>query len=76
MTTALLRKLVVFFQRDLAIARSYRSVFVLEAFQALFGTALFYWVARFVDSPQLARALPQGGSYFSFALVGFAFFDY
>jgi ABC-2 type transport system permease protein len=76
MKAGVVRKLALFFLRDLAIARSYRSAFVLEALDALFGAALFYWVARFVDSPQLARALPQGGSYFPFALVGFAFFDY
>lgn len=66
----------IFFWRDLAIARTYRAPFVFEAGEALFGAAMFYYVARFVDSPELARALPQGGGYFAFALVGFAFFDY
>jgi len=33
------------------------------AIEALFGAAMFYYVARFVDTPQLERALPQGGSY-------------
>jgi len=70
------RELWLFFWRDLSIARTYRSPFILEAIEALFGAALFYYVARFVDSPQLQHALPQGGTYFAFALVGFVFFDY
>jgi ABC-2 type transport system permease protein len=71
-----LRELWLFFRRDFAIARTYRAPFILEVVEALFGAATFYYVARFVDSPGLSRALPQGGSYFAFALVGFAFFDY
>jgi ABC-2 type transport system permease protein len=70
------RDLLLFFQRDLRIASTYRGPFVLEAFEALFGVAMFYYVARFVDSPQLREALPQGTSYFAFSLVGFVFFDY
>jgi len=49
---------------------------VLEAIEALFGAAMFYYVARFVDTPELQRSLPQGGSYFAFSLVGFVFLDY
>jgi ABC-2 type transport system permease protein len=71
-----LRELWLFFWRDLTIARTYRTVFVLEAIEALFGAAMFYYVARFVDTPELQRALPQGGSYFAFSLVGFVFLDY
>jgi ABC-2 type transport system permease protein len=71
-----LGKMAALFRRDLSIARSYRAAFVLEIFQALFGVASFYFLSRFIESPQLERALPQGTSYFSFALVGLAFFDY
>jgi ABC-2 type transport system permease protein len=71
-----LRKLAALFQRDLAVARSYRIAFVLQLLQALFGVAGFYFLSRFIESPQLERALPQGGGYFPFALVGIAFFDY
>lgn len=71
-----LRELWVFFWRDLSIARTYRTVFVLEAVEALFGVAMFFYVARFVDSPQLSSSLPQGGSYFAFSLIGFVFLDY
>ena len=72
----ILRELWLFFWRDLSIARTYRTVFVLEAIEALFGAAMFYYVARFVDTPALQQALPQGGSYFAFSLVGFVFLDY
>lgn len=72
----LLRDLFVFFQRDLRIASTYRSPFILEAIEALFGAATFYYVARFVDSPALREALPRGRTYFAYSLVGFVFFDY
>jgi ABC-2 type transport system permease protein len=71
-----LGELWLFFWRDFSIARTYRTVFVLEAVEALFGAAMFYYVARFVDTPELQRTLPQGGSYFAFSLVGFVFLDY
>jgi ABC-2 type transport system permease protein len=71
-----LRDFALFFERDLRIASTYRSPFILELVEALFGAAMFYYVARFVDSPQLQHALPQGHSYFAYSLVGFVFFDY
>jgi len=71
-----LRDIFLFFQRDLRIASTYRSPFILEAVEALFGAALFYYVAQFVDSPALREALPQGKTYFAYSLAGFVFFDY
>jgi len=73
---ATLRKLAILFRRDLAVAQSYRAAFVIELFQALLGAASFYFLSQFIASPKLTRSLPQGTSYFSFALVGVAFFDY
>lgn len=70
------REVWLFFRRDLTIARTYRTLFVLEAVEALFGTATLYYVARLVDSPAVQQALPQRGSYFAFSLVGFVFLDY
>jgi len=70
------RKIGALFQRDLALARSYRFAFVLQLFEILLGVAAFYYLSRFVQSPQLTQSLPQSGSYFAFALVGVAFFDY
>lgn len=70
------RELLLFFWRDLRIAMTYRIPFVLEAIEALFGTAMLFYTSRFVDSPELHRALPQASDYFTFALVGFVFIDY
>ncbi len=74
--TGVLRELWLFFRRDLSIARTYRTAFVFEAVEALFGVAMFFYVARFVESPQLQHALPHGESYFAFSLIGFVFLDY
>ncbi len=71
-----LRKIAAFVRRDVAIARGYRGALILETTEALFGVATFFYLSRFVDSPELERALPEGSNYFAFALVGFAFFDY
>jgi len=71
-----LRKLALLFRRDFAVASSYRAAFLIEIFQALFGCASFYFLSRFVQSAALEKSLPAGTNYFSFALVGIAFFDY
>ena len=70
-----LRKIAWFFLRDLAIARSYRMVFVFEMVEALLGVAAFYYLSRFIEVPAFAKAQLAGG-YFAFTVVGFAFFDY
>ena len=72
----MLRKVLAFVRRDVAIARSYRMAFGLEILEAFFGVATFYYLSRFVSTDQLSHALPPGSDYFAFALIGFAFFDY
>lgn len=69
-------KIAAFFDRDLTIARGYRGALLLEFIESLFGVATYYYLSRFVQTPELVRALPAGSSYFAFALIGFAFFDY
>src|ERR1700683_2694241 len=71
-----LRKIAAFVWRDFLIARGYRLALIAQTVEELFGVATFFYLSRFVDSPELERALPAGRSYFTFALVGFAFFDY
>ncbi len=71
------RKIWALFSRDLAVARSYRVVFVLQLFERAVrrGVVSITWRAL-SKTPHLRGALPQGGSYFAFVLVGVAFFDY
>jgi ABC-2 type transport system permease protein len=71
-----LRDSLLFLMRDLRIASTYRWPFVLEIIDSLFAASMFYFAARFVDSPELRAALPHGSSYFTYSLVGFIFFDY
>jgi ABC-2 type transport system permease protein len=71
-----LQDMLLFFTRDLRIASTYRSPFIFDVVESLFGAATFYFVARFVDSPELHAALPLGTTYFAYSLVGFTFFDY
>jgi hypothetical protein len=54
----------------------HRIAFALEILEAFFGVATFYYLSRFVSNDELSHALPAGGDYFGFALVGFAFFGY
>jgi len=75
MIRQVLGKLGWFFRRDLAIARSYRIMFLFDILEALLGVAGFYYLSRFVQVPSLANSQPAGG-YFAFAIVGVAFFDY
>jgi ABC-2 type transport system permease protein len=72
----LLGAIRAFFLRDLAIASSYRTAFIMQFAESLFGVVSCFYLSRFVESAQLDRSLPSGNSYFGFVLVGFAFFDY
>jgi ABC-2 type transport system permease protein len=71
-----LRQMAQFFHRDLLMARTYRIAFLFDLVSVLFGVASFYFLSRFVGSERLSRSLPAGTSYFSFAIIGLAFFDY
>ena len=71
-----LSKILAFFLRDFAIESSYRSAFILQLGESLFGVASCFYLSHFVESAQLDRSLPSGHSYFAFVLVGIAFFDY
>lgn len=71
-----LRQMGQLFRRDLLTARTYRTAFLFDAVNALFAAASFYFLSGFVGSDKLSSRLPAGTSYFAFALIGLAFFDY
>ena len=59
---SMLRKVLAFFRRDVAIARSYRVAFALEILEAFFGVATFYYLSQFVSNDQLSLVLPAGSA--------------
>ena len=70
------RQMAYLFRRDLLTARTYRVAFLLDLVNTLFGVASFFFLSQFVGSDKLQKSLPVGTSYFAFALIGLAFFDY
>ena len=72
----MLRKMLAFFRRDVAIARSYRMAFATGDPRSLFWGRDFLLPLALRDQRRTRPQPPAGGDYFAFALVGFAFFDY
>ena len=70
-----LRKLLVFLRRDLAIAASYRLAWSLQLGEIMLTVAAFFYLGRLVDESSPPTLVPYP-DYFSFALVGIAVFNY
>lgn len=71
-----MRKLRAFLERDLAIERSYRLAFALQAASVLLSIAAYYFLARFIGGARIPGLEAYGGDYFAFVLVGVALHDY
>ncbi len=69
-----LRQAAAFLRRDLLLQSSYRSAFVLNLVGIFFSVAIFHYLGRLVD-PSVAARL-GGRDYFSFVLIGIAFYNY
>lgn len=70
-----LSKVRVFLKRDFRIATSYQLDFALTALNSLFIVTLLFFVSRMID-PAAAGLADAGGSYFGYALIGYAFYQY
>jgi len=69
-----LRQAAAFLRRDLLLQSSYRSAFVLNVIGIFFSVAIFYFLGQLVGPSILAKL--GGPDYFSFVLVGIAFYSY
>jgi ABC-2 type transport system permease protein len=69
-----LRQAAAFLHRDLLLQSSYRSAFVLNLVGVFFSVAIFYFLGRLVGPSILGKL--GGRDYFSFVLVGIAFYNY
>ncbi len=65
-----------FLRKDLQVATSYRLAFVLQLFGIALTLALFYFLARLIDTTMNPYLDRYGGDYFSFVLIGVAVSNY
>jgi ABC-2 type transport system permease protein len=65
-----------FFKRDLSLNLSYRTSFFLQSFGILISVATAYFISRLFGNAIVPQLNQYGGDYFSFALIGVAFYGY
>lgn len=65
---------LAFLRRDLLLQSSYRASLVLNLVGVFFSVAIFYYLGRLIG-PAVALRL-GGGDYFSFVVIGIAFYNY
>jgi len=72
----LARKAGAFLRRDFLIAASYRFAVGLQLVEILFVATIAFFLARFLREQGLEQVTPFARDYFSFVILGLAFFDY
>ena len=70
------KKAWAFIARDLRIEASYRMNFLMQGLGILFTVVTFHFLARLVDTGNVAALGRFGGGYFSFVLIGIALSNY
>lgn len=70
------RKAAAFLRRDFLISSSYRLALGLELVEILFTATVVYFLADFLRRQGLETITPFAQDYFSFLILGLAFFDY
>jgi ABC-2 type transport system permease protein len=67
--------LAAFLRRDWQIDISYRAAFALQILAAILTLALFYFLARLIDTPAFAAEQELRSGYFGYVAVGLAVFE-
>jgi ABC-2 type transport system permease protein len=65
-----------FLKRDLSLNLSYRLSFVFQIFGIVLSVASMYFISRLFGGAMVPQLKEYGGDYFSFALIGIAFYGY
>ncbi len=65
-----------FLWKDFLVATSYRLAFIFQVFGIALTLALFYFLARLIDTSMNPYLDRYGGDYFSFVLIGVAVSNY
>lgn len=70
------RKAVAFLRRDFLTMASYRFTLLLQLVEILLIATIAFFLARFLRQQGLETVTPFARDYFSFLILGLAFFDY
>src|SRR4030066_403932 len=73
---ALLKKPLIFLWRDFIEETSYKMSFGMKIFGILSSTLVYFFLSKLLGDAGLKYLKPYGGNYFSFVLIGVAFFSY
>ncbi|RKZ73070.1 MAG: ABC transporter permease [Candidatus Parabeggiatoa sp. nov. 1] len=69
-------KLLAFVWRDFVTESSYKLNFLLQLFNLFASLLIFFFLSKLFEGTEIAPLKPYGGDYFSFIVVGGAFFAY
>ncbi|WP_372683853.1 ABC transporter permease [Desulfosarcina sp.] len=72
----LFRKMKAFVYRDFISDTTYKATFILQFFGLLFSVLTYFFLSRLMGDIGVEYLKPYGGNYFSFVLIGIAFFSY
>jgi len=71
-----IEKPLAFVWRDFIDDASYKFAFLLQFFNMFISTAIFFFLSKLIGNVGKTYLEPYGGNYFSFVLIGVAFYSY
>jgi ABC-2 type transport system permease protein len=71
-----MKKPLAFVWRDFMNEKSYKLAFSMQFFGIFITTLTFFFLSRLLGDVSISYLKPYGGNYFSFVLIGIAFFSY
>ncbi|MEJ2684407.1 MAG: ABC transporter permease [Candidatus Sulfobium sp.] len=69
-------KPLIFVWKDFIEEASYKLSFAMQIFGIISSTLIYFFISRLFGGVGVAYLKPYGGNYFSFVLIGVAFFSY
>lgn len=70
------RKPLMFLRRDFIEETSYKLSFAMQIFGIVSSTLVYFFLSKLLGDAGTKYLKPYGGNYFSFVLIGVAFFSY
>ncbi|RJQ18753.1 MAG: ABC transporter permease [Nitrospiraceae bacterium] len=71
-----MEKPAAFLWRDFVDDSSYKLAFLMQFLGIFFSTAMFFFISKLLGDAGASYLKPYGGNYFSFVLLGVAFYGY